>query len=121
MGWRVGIDTGGIYTDLVAVWGQDRRIAKTPSSLPDYDEGVLDAIRAAGISPAEIDLIAHGTTVATNAIIVGGGAPSACPRVVAIIRPDRRVHPAMAGRGLSKRPARLRARTVAVSCPSERE
>ncbi len=77
MGWRVGIDTGGTYTDLVAVRGQDRRIAKTPSTPPDYDQGVLDAVRAAGISPGDIDLIAHGTTVATNAIIVGGGAPTA--------------------------------------------
>ncbi|MCY7418048.1 MAG: hydantoinase/oxoprolinase family protein [Chloroflexi bacterium] len=77
MGWRVGIDTGGTYTDLVAVRGEDRRIAKIPSTPPDYDQGVLDAIRAAGISPADIDLIAHGTTVATNAIIVGGGAPTA--------------------------------------------
>src|SRR5688572_8176865 len=76
-GWRVGIDTGGTYTDLVAIRGSDRRIAKVPSTPPDYDQGVIDAIAAAGIEPGAIDLLAHGTTVATNAIITGSGAPTA--------------------------------------------
>jgi N-methylhydantoinase A len=76
-GWRVGIDTGGTYTDLVAVRGDDRRISKVPSTPPDYDRGVIEAIAAAGISPTEIELLAHGTTVATNAVITGSGAPTA--------------------------------------------
>jgi len=76
-GWRVGIDTGGTYTDLVAIRGDERRISKVPSTPPGYAEGVIDAITAAGISPGEIELLAHGTTVATNAIITGNGAPSA--------------------------------------------
>ncbi|HKZ91097.1 MAG TPA: hydantoinase/oxoprolinase N-terminal domain-containing protein, partial [Candidatus Limnocylindrales bacterium] len=76
-GWRVGIDTGGTYTDLVAIRGDERRISKVPSTPPGYDEGVIDAITAAGIPPGEIELLAHGTTVATNAIITGNGAPSA--------------------------------------------
>ena len=76
-GWRVGIDTGGTYTDLVAVRGADRRISKVPSTPPDYDRGVIEAIEAAGIVPADIELLAHGTTVATNAVITGSGAPTA--------------------------------------------
>jgi N-methylhydantoinase A len=76
-GWRVGVDTGGTYTDLVAVRGGERRIAKVPSTPPEYEEGVLHAIRAADIPASEIELFAHGTTVATNAIITGGGAPTA--------------------------------------------
>jgi len=76
-GWRLGIDTGGTYTDLVAVRGTDRRIAKVPSTPPDFDQGVIDAIAAAGIPPGDIELLAHGTTVATNAVITGGGAPTA--------------------------------------------
>ena len=76
-GWRLGIDTGGTYTDLVAIRGTDRRIAKVPSTPPDFDQGVIDAITAAGIPPGDIELIAHGTTVATNAVITGGGAPTA--------------------------------------------
>jgi len=76
-GWRVGIDTGGTYTDLVAVRGDEQRIAKVPSTPPRYEQGVLDAIAAAGLRVEEIGLIAHGTTVATNAIITGAGAPTA--------------------------------------------
>jgi N-methylhydantoinase A len=75
--WRVGIDTGGTYTDLVAVRGPERRITKVPSTPPRYEEGVLEALRAADIEPAGVDLLAHGTTVATNAIITGSGAPTA--------------------------------------------
>jgi N-methylhydantoinase A len=77
VGWRLGVDTGGTYTDLVAIRGTERRIAKVPSTPPDFERGVIDAIRAADIEVGEVDLLAHGTTVATNAIIVGGGAPTA--------------------------------------------
>jgi N-methylhydantoinase A len=73
----VGIDTGGTYTDLVAIHGTERRIAKVPSTPPHYEQGVIDAIGAAEIPPADIALLAHGTTVATNAIITGTGAPTA--------------------------------------------
>ena len=85
-GWRVGIDTGGTYTDLVAIRGADRRISKVPSTPPDYETGVIAAIEAAGIEPGDIELLAHGTTVATNAIIIGSGAPTA-PERVASARP----------------------------------
>ena len=77
MGWRLGVDTGGTYTDLVAIRGTERRSTKVPSTPPDYERGVLDAIGAARIEVADVELLAHGTTVATNAIIVGGGAPTA--------------------------------------------
>src|SRR3990170_8860910 len=76
-GWRVGIDTGGTYTDLVAIRGEERRISKVPSTPPGYDEGVIDALIAAHIPPGEVELLAHGTTVATNAIITGNGAATA--------------------------------------------
>jgi N-methylhydantoinase A len=76
-GWHVGIDTGGTFTDLVAVRGNDLRLAKVPSSPPYYEEGVLVALTAAGVPLAEVELIAHGTTVATNAVITGAGAPTA--------------------------------------------
>jgi N-methylhydantoinase A len=76
-GWRVGVDTGGTYTDLVAVRGTERRVSKMPSTPPDYERGVLDAIRAAGIEPRDIGHLAHGTTVATNAVITGHIAPTA--------------------------------------------
>ncbi len=77
MNWRIGIDTGGTYTDLVAVRGEELRIAKVPSTPPHFEQGVIDSITAAGIEVPDIGLLAHGTTVATNAIIVGSGAPTA--------------------------------------------
>jgi N-methylhydantoinase A len=76
-GWRVGVDTGGTYTDLVAVRGTDLRIAKVPSTPPRYEDGVINAIAAAGIEIGGVDSIAHGTTVATNAVITGTGAATA--------------------------------------------
>jgi N-methylhydantoinase A len=77
MAWRVGIDTGGTFTDLVAVNGDELRIAKVPSTPPDFESGIVAAVAAAGVPFADIDSIAHGTTVATNAVITGGGAPTA--------------------------------------------
>src|SRR5580698_3506594 len=76
-GWKVGIDTGGTFTDLVAVRGTELRLAKVPSSPPHYEEGVMAALRAASLPLEEIELLAHGTTVATNAIITGTGTPTA--------------------------------------------
>ena len=76
-GWRVGIDTGGTFTDLVAVRGDEQRIAKVPSTPSAFDQGVLDSITAAEIPVSEIETIAHGTTVATNAVITQRGAATA--------------------------------------------
>jgi len=70
-GWRVGIDTGGTFTDLVAVQDDETRIVKVPSTPPHYEVAVMDALKQAHIDPSEVDLLAHGTTVATNAVITG--------------------------------------------------
>src|SRR5215472_16180219 len=83
MSYRLGIDIGGTFTDAI-LWddaGSAPRIAKVPSTPQDPSEGFLTAARqivsAAGLTPAAIDLIVHGTTVATNAIIEGKTAPTA--------------------------------------------
>ncbi len=44
-------------------------IAKTPTTSSNQADGVLNAIRSAGTTPAGIDLIVHGTTTTTNAIL----------------------------------------------------
>lgn len=75
--WRVGVDTGGTNTDLAAFDGTEVRLAKVPSTPPHYERGVLDAIEAAGIAVPDIALLAHGTTVATNATITREGAQTA--------------------------------------------
>ena len=75
--WRVGVDTGGTFTDLVAQRGGETLIAKVPSTPPDFQEGVIAAVVEAGIPFEEIDVLCHGTTVATNALITRTGAPTA--------------------------------------------
>ena len=65
-----GIDVGGTFTDLVM---QDAdgtiRIAKVPTTSANQAGGVLAAIEAAGTTPAALDLIVHGTTATTNAVL----------------------------------------------------
>ncbi len=71
-----GIDVGGTFTDLVlleAVEGGPARVrvAKTPTTPENQAFGVMHAIAEAGIAPAAIDLVLHGTTTTTNAVLEG--------------------------------------------------
>ena len=69
---RVGIDTGGTFTDLVS---DDGRIVKVPSTPDDPARAVGAAIDMLGAGRPTV--LAHGTTVATNALLEGKGAPVA--------------------------------------------
>ncbi|MDY7103625.1 MAG: hydantoinase/oxoprolinase family protein [Actinomycetota bacterium] len=70
---RVGTDTGGTFTDLVTA---DGRVAKVLSTPEDPGRAVRQALgRAVGDEVPE--LLAHGTTVATNAVLERRGAPVA--------------------------------------------
>ena len=72
MVFRVGIDIGGTFTDIVVLDESGRlALAKTPSTPKDYSEGFLEAIRKAEVPVDEIEFFAHGTTVCINAIIQG--------------------------------------------------
>jgi len=68
-----GIDVGGTFTDiLVYESGPDGtrvHFGKVPTTLPNQTEGVLEAIAAAGVAPADLDLLIHGTTATTNALL----------------------------------------------------
>jgi len=65
-----GIDVGGTFTDLVMQEADGTiRIAKVPTTAANQAGGVLAAIEAAGATPAELDLIIHGTTATTNAVL----------------------------------------------------
>ncbi|MFE7416254.1 hydantoinase/oxoprolinase family protein [Rhodococcus sp. NPDC057529] len=72
--FRIGVDIGGTFTDLYA-WDESSptasgvRTAKVLSTPHDPSVGVLNALREAGIAPAEISTFIHGTTIATNALI----------------------------------------------------
>jgi len=76
--YRVDIDVGGTFTDLVAVDDSGKAtLAKVPSTPSDPSIGVLDGLqsladaldRERAVLLAETDRIVHGTTVATNALI----------------------------------------------------
>jgi N-methylhydantoinase A len=65
-----GIDVGGTFTDLLLQQADGAiRIAKVPTTAPNQADGVLAAIAAAGSEPAALDLIIHGTTATTNAVL----------------------------------------------------
>jgi N-methylhydantoinase A len=68
-----GIDIGGTFTDLLLYEtgpaGASVKLAKIPTTVADRAAGVLAAITAIGVPAGAIDLIIHGTTATTNAIL----------------------------------------------------
>ena len=87
---RVGADTGGTFTDVVAA---DGTVAKVPSTPKDPGEAVRAGLASAsGVRP---EVLAHGTTVATNALLERRGAAVALittrgfADVIEIARQDR--------------------------------
>jgi N-methylhydantoinase A len=80
---RLGVDVGGTFTDL-ALWDPAAgrlAVLKIPSVPRDPAEGILAGIRAigarAGVPPGTLGFVAHGTTVATNALLERRGARTA--------------------------------------------
>jgi N-methylhydantoinase A len=73
--YRVGIDTGGTFTDIVALDEQTGAVVttKTPTTPADPSIGFMDGVRKirehAGFSFDQISAISHGTTIATNALL----------------------------------------------------
>ena len=74
--FRVGIDTGGTFTDLVAIEEDTGEVlvAKRPSTPGAPEQAVLEVLDASGVPPGEIERIALGTTIAANTRLVGSGA-----------------------------------------------
>ena len=73
--FSVGIDVGGTFTDLIAIASDGRVEARKVLSTPqDQSQGVRHALQALGCAPADVAHIAHGTTVATNALLERTGA-----------------------------------------------
>jgi N-methylhydantoinase A len=74
---RIGIDTGGTFTDVVAVDEATGRTTttKTPSTPADPAEGFLTGVRKVldllGLDGGAITAVSHGTTVATNQLLEG--------------------------------------------------
>ena len=76
-GTRLGVDVGGTFTDLVALSEGNLITAKVPSTPRDQSEGVMAAIETSDVEPAAVVALAHGMTVATNALLERRGARTA--------------------------------------------
>ncbi|GAK34570.1 5-oxoprolinase [Iodidimonas nitroreducens] len=80
MSYRLGVDVGGTFTDILAIENETGRTwrGKVPSTPDDPSRAVIDGAKAlcadAGIAPKDIAWFFHGTTVATNAVLEGKGA-----------------------------------------------
>src|SRR5262245_59767764 len=80
---RLGVDVGGTFTDL-ALWDAERQrltVFKLPSVPRDPSEGILAGMRRIaerdGVAASTLGFVAHGTTVATNALLEKRGARTA--------------------------------------------
>ncbi|MEM8816065.1 MAG: hydantoinase/oxoprolinase family protein [Pseudomonadota bacterium] len=80
MTYRLGVDVGGTFTDLLLVdeSSGETFMAKVPSTPEDSSIGVLHGIERicaeSNIDPKEVNEVMHGTTVATNAVLTRKGA-----------------------------------------------
>jgi N-methylhydantoinase A len=83
MGYRVGVDVGGTFTDLICVTPSNEVVLdKTPTTLEDQSIGVMNGLRQLaerfGLSIEELcsqlDILVHGTTTADNTMIEMNGA-----------------------------------------------
>src|ERR1700723_1320574 len=78
--YRLGVDIGGTFTDIVLVDELDGsvKVVKVSTVPDDPSAGFLDGLTAAfekfGIAAGDIEFVVHGTTIATNTIIQGKGA-----------------------------------------------
>jgi N-methylhydantoinase A len=74
---RVGVDTGGTFTDVVALDEDTGELVatKTPSTPADPADGFMDGmakvLAALGVGPEAVTAVCHGTTVATNQLLEG--------------------------------------------------
>lgn len=74
---RVGIDTGGTFTDFLVVRGDEVRTHKVLSTPNNPADAVLAGLREAGVDIGRRPAIVHGSTVATNALLERKGVRTA--------------------------------------------
>ncbi len=71
---RVATDVGGTFTDLVCfetdldTGRSSVRTAKSDTTPPDFEKGVLNVLKKGEVDPATVNFLAHGTTVVINAL-----------------------------------------------------
>src|SRR5215471_13963786 len=80
MAWRIGVDIGGTFTDIALVEEETGRVGvvKVPTTPQDFAQGVIDGLRQGleryRVDPAQVTLLAHATTIVTNALLEKKGA-----------------------------------------------
>ena len=80
MVWRIGVDIGGTFTDVVLVEEETGQIVagKVSTTPHDIAQGVIDGIRRGlarhSVAPASVSVLAHATTIVTNALLEKKGA-----------------------------------------------
>ncbi|HYF05978.1 MAG TPA: hydantoinase/oxoprolinase N-terminal domain-containing protein, partial [Acetobacteraceae bacterium] len=80
--YRIGVDIGGTFTDLVMLDTRDGRLVNgkvlTTPHAPEQAvlEGVRDILARGGVTPAEVQHVIHGTTLVANALIERRGVPT---------------------------------------------
>ena len=75
-GWRVGVDTGGTFTDLVAAsTNGGMSLVKVRSTPSDPAAACFEALERAVAQDDTVDSVVLGTTIATNALLQRNGAP----------------------------------------------
>ncbi len=77
--YRLGVDVGGTFTDVVLTGPDGRMSVRKVSSTPGrYDEGIIrgigEALEEAGVTAADVVEVCHSTTAATNAVLERKGA-----------------------------------------------
>ena len=67
----VGVDVGGTFTDLILIDEQSGgvRISKVPSTSENQAFGVMSALKTASVILPDLNILIHGTTVTTNALL----------------------------------------------------
>jgi N-methylhydantoinase A len=81
--WRIGVDIGGTFTDVALVneGTSEIGVVKVPTTPRELARGVVQALEAAlgahGIAPGDVTLVAHATTVVTNALLEHRGTRTA--------------------------------------------
>ena len=79
---RIGVDIGGTFTDVTVLDADSGRVSigKVPSRRGDPGAALIDAVECglevAGCDPADVDLLVHGTTIVTNAVLENKLPPS---------------------------------------------
>ena len=90
---RLAVDIGGTFTDLALEHDGRRTTIKVLTTPAAPEQGVMAGVRAilptAGVAPADIGIVIHGTTLATNAVIERKGARTALITTAGLPRRDR--------------------------------